>query len=396
MKPELFLKSTIKKNPQLIKAACMLHRRGLVPPNTYIVDIQAVSHNARVIAESAAKNGLNLYFMTKQFGRNPEISRSIVEAGIKSAVAVDFDEARQLYRNGIPLGHVGHLVQVPSSLMDWIISTGPEVVTCFSVAKAKDLSDAATKAGKRQDILLRVISPEDFFYPTQRGGIPIDQLPEVIDELKNLPGIRIAGVTSFPCLIMNEATHEVQPTHNVDTLVRAVSVMRSAGIEVSQVNGPSLTCSSTMALLKSLGITHGEPGHALTGTTPLHALTEQPELPAMVYVSEVSHVVGNEAFVFGGGFYARSHLQDVLIGDSPETIFDNIYRAQEPCNDHIDYYLPIPNSKGAKVGDTAIFAFRTQVFVTRSYVAVVDGIQDSKPRLSAIYDSRGELIQRLS
>ena len=49
--------------------------------------------------------------MTKQFGRNPEICQVILETGIDKAVAVDL---RYLVfrKNGVPIGHVGHLVQV--------------------------------------------------------------------------------------------------------------------------------------------------------------------------------------------------------------------------------------------------------------------------------------------
>ncbi|MDN4592478.1 hypothetical protein NWF35_00825 [Polycladomyces subterraneus] len=39
-------------------------------------------------------------------------------------------------------------------------------------------------------------------------------------------------------------------------------------------------------------------------------------------------------------------------------------------------------------------AFRTQVFVTRSDVAVVKGLSSGKPELVGIYDSLGKEISR--
>ncbi|QUL99582.1 MAG: YhfX family PLP-dependent enzyme [Candidatus Fermentithermobacillus carboniphilus] len=391
----MFLESMVKRNPQLIVTACELHRKGLIPPNTYVIDKDAVFQNARIIADSARKHGLGLYFMTKQIGRNPELADAISKAGIDSAVAVDYEEAQQLHGFGIRLGHVGHLVQVPSGLIEWVISVAPEVVTCFSVDKARELSEAAVKAGTRQNILLRVVSRDDFFYPMQSGGIAIEELPRAIEELKKLPGIQVVGVTSFPCLIMDNATREPRPTPNVNTMLRAASILRDAGVEVRQINGPSMTCASTMGLLKSLGISHAEPGHSLTGTTPLHAVSDQPEIPAMVYVSEVSHVFKNEAYVFGGGFYARSHLKEALVGNDPDTICERRFRASQPRQDHIDYYLPVRVADNVKVGDTAIFAFRTQIFVTRSYVAVVEGISGGNPHLTGLYDSRGNLLRKV-
>ena len=41
----------------------------------------------------------------------------------------------------------------------------------------------------------------------------------------------------------------------------------------------------------------------LTGTTPLHVSDDLPEAPAVVYLTEVSHLSGGEAFCFGGGLY---------------------------------------------------------------------------------------------
>ena len=64
-------------------------------------------------------------------------------------------------------------------------------------------------------------------------------------------------------------------------------------------------------MLKALadaGATQVEPGHGLTGTTPLHALEDLPEIPAVVYVTEISHFIDGEAYCFGGGLYYRPDL----------------------------------------------------------------------------------------
>ena len=45
-------------------------------------------------------------------------------------------------------------------------------------------------------------------------------------------------------------------------------------------------------MLAAAGATQIEPGHGLTGTTPLHAVEDLPETPAVVYLSEVSHLIG--------------------------------------------------------------------------------------------------------
>ena len=45
-----------------------------------------------------------------------------------------------------------------------------------------------------------------------------------------------------------------------------------------------------LAVLAGAGATQVEPGHGLTGTTPLHAIADLPERPAVVYLTEVSHL----------------------------------------------------------------------------------------------------------
>ena len=132
----MFLSVTLKRNPALVEAAVDLHRSGAIPPNTYVLDLDAIARNARLLARAADRAGIRLYMMTKQIGRNPEVARLIAANGIPRAVAVDPWEARLLGRAGIALGNVGHLVQIPSGMIEEILSYGPEVVTVYFDAAA--------------------------------------------------------------------------------------------------------------------------------------------------------------------------------------------------------------------------------------------------------------------
>lgn len=148
---------------------------------------------------------------------------------------------------------------------------------------------------------------------------------------------------------------------------------------------------AALPLLAELGATHGEPGHSLTGTTPLHAADpHQPEQPAYVYVSEVSHLLADgRPALYGGGFYARAGIRDALLPRTGVRL-----PVQAAPAENIDYYrlldAPASDRSGAvRVGDTAVLAFRTQIFVTRSTVAVVSGLSTGNPRLTGLYDARG-------
>jgi predicted amino acid racemase len=379
----MFLDVTLSRNTPLIDTAITLHQKGLIEPNTYVIDLDMVRRNAQKIKEKADEVDIELYFMTKQFGRNPLVSRAIVESGIQKAVAVDPWEALVLANNGISLGHVGHLVQIPKRLMEPVLRHRPEVVTVFSYENAKVVSDTAQQLGFVQPILLRVVSPGDFIYPGQQGGFEISSLHKEIDRLKRLKGVVISGVTTFPCLLVEDG--EAKATKNLSTLIKAKEILYDKGYSHLQINTPSVSSVSTLSLLKEYGSTHAEPGHSLTGTTPLHVKETEPEIPAMVYVSEVSHVHGNQAFVYGGGFYPRSQMKGALVGKNIDSlIFAEAYLENA---ESIDYYITL-NTNRVSVGDTAIFSFRTQIFVTRSKVAVVEGI-GQHPKIIGVFNSEG-------
>jgi hypothetical protein len=61
----------------------------------------------------------------------------------------------------------------------------------------------------------------------------------------------------------------------------------------------------------------------------------------------------------------------------------------------IDYYgsLTMPAGTTAQAGDTVVYSFRSQVFVTRAAVAVVEDLA-AGGRLVGIYDAHGRLWRR--
>lgn len=382
----MFLQSTIMHNKKLIEAALDFHQQGIIPPNTYVIDLDTVKRNAKVLSEKAKKQDIELFFMTKQFGRNPLVAQAIVESGIEKAVAVDPWEAMTLSKNGIQIGHVGHLVQIPVHMIPTILNLNPDYVTVFSYENARNISRIAQQMGKKQKVFLRIANKDDYIYNGQEGGFTFEQLVKDIESMEKLEGIEIAGLTSFPCILIQDDVPTITP--NVKSMQTAKLFLMNRGYEKLEMNMPSATSTATMKLLKENGATQGEPGHALIGTTPLHASQNLEEKPAMVYVSEVSHLYNDHAYVFGGGFYPRSHMKEALVGTNRQNLkrvptIDNV-----PTN--IDYYGSLATD-GVRVGDTVIYAFRTQVFVTNAHVAVLKNIS-ANPELVGIYDSMGNLI----
>lgn len=385
----MFLQATQDRNPALITAAVNLHREGQIRPDTYILDLDAISYNGQVIKEAADQYGIKLFFMTKQLGRNPLVARRLGELGYDGAVAVDYKEAQLLASHNISLGNVGHLVQVPSQLVEEIVDYRPKAITVYSIEKVREISRAAGKTGIIQNILIRVIQDGDILYPGQYGGFYLSELEAAVREMNRLANVKIAGVTSFPCFLYDEKIQAMAATPNVGTVQQAARLLADLGAEIKEVNMPSATAAATIPLIAAAGGTHGEPGHGLLGTTPLHVHAGQPEIPAVVYVSEVSHNLDGYAYCYGGGHYRRSHMARALVGANPAAM--KAIPVAAPSVESIDYYFRL--GCRVPVGDTVVMAFRTQIFVTRSDVAVVAGIQSGNPHVLGIYDSQGRLLK---
>ncbi|MCP2338323.1 alanine racemase [Actinomadura rupiterrae] len=123
----MFLRRLRDTNPALAATAVRLHRQGRVRANTYLIDLDALRANTAAEVAAARSAGLNLYAMSKQFGRNPDALRAIAEAGIGSAVCVDLQDMEAVRRAGVRVGHVGHLVQPHRGTEDAVIAAEPEV-----------------------------------------------------------------------------------------------------------------------------------------------------------------------------------------------------------------------------------------------------------------------------
>lgn len=382
----MFLDVTQKYNPELIHFALELHQNGTITPNTYVIDLDTIRKNSLILSSESRKQDIELFFMTKQFGRNPLVSKAIVESGIEKAVAVDPWEALWLSKNGIKIGHVGHLVQIPKRMIAQILELNPDYVTVFSYENAKNISEAAKKMNKKQKVFLRIATKDDYIYNGQEGGFTVEQVHQQIEDLERLTGIRIAGLTSFPCVLIEGSDAKITP--NAASMHKVKSFLEDKGYRNLEMNMPSATSVETLPLLKKHGATQGEPGHALTGTTPLHAVKDLPEKPAMIYVSEVSHCYEGKAYVFGGGFYPRSRMEGALVGTSKDDLKKMPIIENDPTN--IDYYGTLGTTK-VHVGDTVIYAFRTQIFVTNAQVAIVENLAAS-PKLLGIFDSTGHVI----
>ncbi len=211
----------------------------------------------------------------------------------------------------------------------------------------------------------------------------------MVAEIKKLPGLHLAGLTHFPCLLWDEAAGKVLPTPNLHTLVQARDQLAKSGIAIEQLNAPSATSCTSLPLLAQYGVTHAEPGHALTGTIPANQQGDQPERIAMLWLSEISHHFRGDSYCYGGGYYRRGHAQHALVF-TPENQKITETNLKTVDDSSIDYTLPLAGEY--PVSSAVVLCFRTQIFVTRSDVVLVSGIHRGEPKIVGRYDSLGNSL----
>lgn len=370
----MFIDILIRRNSRFLESLRDAHQLGLVPANTVAIDTDAVAINARLISEEAIKHDLKVFAMTKQIGRNSDVSRVLLNSGIDKAVAVDLECGIAAWNAGLGIGHIGHLVQIASADHSYALELEPDYWTVFSRYHAEKLSEALSNSSRTQKILLRVFQDGDTFYPGHEGGFALNRLEESVEELSEYHQLAVSGVTSFPTTLYDDDARANVATQNRRTLSQARARLEALGHDDVQVNSPGTTSTENIASLAAAGATQVEPGHGLTGTTPMHTVTDLPEIPAVAYVTEVSHVWNNMAFVFGGGLYVDPVLPSgetsALIADGGVSSAGSWRkrRVLMPDPSSIDYYARIPMEPGEKVepGTTVIFGFRVQAFVTRA------------------------------
>lgn len=391
----MFLKKVLMKNEKLIDTAVRLHQARQIPANSYLLDLDTISENAKLLADMSHRYGMKCYPMTKQLGRNPVVIQALRAAGADGCVCVDMADARRVHEAGMTVGHLGHLVQVPAGETAAAVAMKPVYWTVFSLEKAQAISDALPER-QTQKIMLRLYAEGDTFYTGHEGGFSAANVVETAKKINSMRGLEFAGITTFPAQLFSKEKMAVVHTANYETLLSAKARLEAAGFRNVEVNAPGTTSSHLFEEMAGRGVTQVEPGHGLTGTTPLHAFCDLAEKPAMVYVSEVCHFFQNRGYCYGGGMYIdpvfAPYTVRACVGSTPEEAKNNLIACDIPNPSAIDYYGIFEEVLAERIhqGDTAVFGFRAQAFVTRAYVVPVSGIAAGNPVVEGIFDSDGK------
>ncbi|TCL60117.1 putative amino acid racemase [Kineothrix alysoides] len=388
----MFLDDLELRNPKLIEYSFKMHQSGKINPNTYILDLDTILNNSKELITEAKKYDIEPYFMSKQLGRNPLVCKKLMGLGFKGAVVVDFQEAKIMIDNNIPIAHIGNLVQIPDGMLKKVISYGVGMITIFSLEKARKIDEIARQLGITQNICLKFYNKKDFLYDGQKSGFLLEDLEYVLAEILKLKNLKIDSLTAFPCYLYEQKSDKVLPTANLKTMQSAQKRIHKLFNFEPRLNVPSCNQANLMYQVSLQGGSSVEPGSSLMGMTPDNVNHTSREIAAMVYVTEVSHNFQEHAFCYGGGSYFRGKIDKALVGTDKDA--SRKISVIKPAPQNIDYHIEL--SEQSEVGKTVLMAFRTQVFVTRSEVAVISGLQQDKPKIEGFYTSGGQFISEKS
>ena len=66
-----------------------------------------------------------------------------------------------MVENNVPIGNVGHLVQIPRAALKKILSAKPKIVTVYSLEKAREISRVCTELGLHRQLMRRFLGEND-------------------------------------------------------------------------------------------------------------------------------------------------------------------------------------------------------------------------------------------
>jgi predicted amino acid racemase len=201
------------------------------------IDLARIEHNARVVVDRCAAEGISVFGVTKGTCGMPHVARAMLRGGVAGIAESRFENIHRLRGSGIDCPFM--LLRSPP------LSRAEDVVRHIDVSLQSELvtigeiSRVAERLGRVHDIIL-MIDLGDL-----REGIWPNDLVPTVEAVMAFRGVRVAGVgTNLTCFGAVVPTEE-----NLSQLVaHAYKVERLTGLRLDFVSGGN---SSSLPLLLS-------------------------------------------------------------------------------------------------------------------------------------------------
>jgi predicted amino acid racemase len=217
------------------------------------IDLERIERNARTVVERCRASGIGVFGVTKGTCGMPQVARAMLRGGATGIGESRFENIRRLRASGID-APIMLLRSPPLSLIEEVIKT-VDISLNSELAIIRELSRVAERMARVHDIILMVDLGD-----LREGIWPTDLMPTV-EQVMQLPGVRIAGIgtnlTCFGAIIPTEI--------NLGELAKHADKLRQTfGLDLAYVSGGN---SSSLPLLLAgrmpKGINHLRIGEAI-------------------------------------------------------------------------------------------------------------------------------------
>ena len=217
------------------------------------IDLERIERNARTVVERCRASGIGVFGVTKGTCGMPQVARAMLRGGATGIGESRFENIRRLRASGID-APIMLLRSPPLSLIEEVIKT-VDISLNSELAIVRELSRVAERMARVHDIILMVDLGD-----LREGIWPTDLIPTV-EQVMQLPGVRIAGIgtnlTCFGAIIPTEI--------NLGELAKHADKLRQTfGLDLAYVSGGN---SSSLPLLLAgrmpKGINHLRIGEAI-------------------------------------------------------------------------------------------------------------------------------------
>ena len=223
-------------------------------PSPYLtIDLDKIAHNARAVVDLCKQRGIEVVGVTKATCGRPEVARAMLRGGVTAIADSRMENIQRLRADGIP-GRL-MLLRIPplSGVEEVVDAVDLSVNSELSVLAA--LSDAAERRGRVHGVILMVDLGD------LREGIWPDDLIPVVQQVMQLPGLRIEGLGSNLACFSGVVPSE----DNMNRLLElAEAVEQQCAITLRWLSGAN---SSGLELMVSgrmpKGINHARIGEAI-------------------------------------------------------------------------------------------------------------------------------------
>jgi alanine racemase len=282
-------------------------RMGLAPrqwsgrPVWAEIDLDAVTHNVRVLADRARPARLYAVVKANAYGHGAvAVGRAALEAGAAALAVVCVDEAEELRRAGItaPILVMGH---TPASDAERVVGLGLQAAV-GGPALVEALSVAARRRGAEAPIHLEV---ETGF---NRHGLALNDLVELAERARALPGIRVQALF----------THYATADEEDQGFTRAqFGALREASRRLPWIEERHASASAGILLAPDLALEAVRAGIALYGYHPASgwapATDLRPVLSLRSRVVRLSDVDAGASVGYGRTWIARRRSRIALL-----------------------------------------------------------------------------------